>query len=58
MEGGIVFGLTAALWADERQPDLAGAVLNSPWLDLHGSAVLRASGDLDLRGLQPPEPIV
>ena len=32
-------GLIAALWANAWKPDqLAGMVLNSPWLDLHGSA--------------------
>ncbi len=35
-------GLTVSLWADARQPPgLAGVVLNSPWLDLQGSALLR-----------------
>ncbi|MDQ4109548.1 MAG: alpha/beta hydrolase, partial [Actinomycetota bacterium] len=35
-------GLTVSLWADDRQPDaLAGMVLNSPWLDLQGSFLLR-----------------
>ncbi|MER7556619.1 alpha/beta hydrolase [Nocardioides sp. NPDC126508] len=35
-------GLTTSLWADDRQPDaLAGMVLNSPWLDLQGSFLLR-----------------
>ena len=35
-------GLTAALWADARQPtELAGLVLNSPWFDLQGAAWMR-----------------
>jgi alpha-beta hydrolase superfamily lysophospholipase len=35
-------GLTASLWTHHRQPpQLAGVVLNSPWLDLHGAAWLR-----------------
>ncbi|MGK2874766.1 MAG: alpha/beta hydrolase [Nocardioides sp.] len=35
-------GLTAPLWADARQPaELAGLFLNSPWLDLQGSAAAR-----------------
>lgn len=35
-------GLTVSLWAHDRQPDaLAGMVLNSPWLDLQGSFLLR-----------------
>jgi alpha-beta hydrolase superfamily lysophospholipase len=29
-------GLVVALWADARQPSLAGMVLNSPWVDMHG----------------------
>ena len=37
-------GLVAPLWADARRPDLAGMVLNSPWLDLHGSFLLRTAG--------------
>ena len=33
-------GLILPLWADDRKPvALAGTVLNSPWLDLQGSAV-------------------
>ncbi len=35
-------GLTGALWAHERRPDeLVAMVLNSPWLDMQGSAWLR-----------------
>ena len=37
-------GLIAPLWADARRPRLAGMVLNSPWLDLHGSFLLRTAG--------------
>lgn len=37
-------GLVAPLWADSRRPALAGMVLNSPWLDLHGSFLLRTAG--------------
>jgi alpha-beta hydrolase superfamily lysophospholipase len=38
-------GLVVALWADDRRPaELAGAVMNSPWLDLQGSAMLRVVG--------------
>ena len=51
-------GLVIALWADARQPaELAGVVLNSPWLDLQGKAWLRtlpANAVLDRVGrLQP-----
>ncbi len=35
-------GLVVALWAHERQPEeLAGLLLNSPWLDLQGPPALR-----------------
>lgn len=35
-------GLIVSLWADDRQPEeLAGLVLNSPWLDLQGKPWLR-----------------
>jgi alpha-beta hydrolase superfamily lysophospholipase len=37
-------GLVAALWAHQRKPRLAGMVLNSPWLDLQGSFLLRTAG--------------
>src|SRR4051794_32311408 len=37
-------GLIAPLWADDRQPAVAGMVLNSPWLDLQGSLLLRTAG--------------
>ena len=37
-------GLVTPLWAHDRRPALAGLVLNSPWLDLHGSLLLRTAG--------------
>jgi alpha-beta hydrolase superfamily lysophospholipase len=37
-------GLVLPLWAHDRQAPLAGIVLNSPWLDLHGSFLLRTAG--------------
>ncbi len=37
-------GLIGALWADSRGPDLAGMFLNAPWLDMHGSFLLRTAG--------------
>jgi alpha-beta hydrolase superfamily lysophospholipase len=37
-------GLVMPLWASDRQPRLAAMVLNSPWLDLHGSLLLRTAG--------------
>ena len=50
-------GLTLPLWADERRPaELAGMVLNSPWLDLQGSAFLRTVGTLALKQLGQRQP--
>jgi alpha-beta hydrolase superfamily lysophospholipase len=37
-------GLVTPLWAHDHRPELAGMVLNSPWLDLHGSLLLRIAG--------------
>lgn len=37
-------GLIASLWAHARKPNLGGLVLNSPWLDLHGSFLIRTAG--------------
>jgi alpha-beta hydrolase superfamily lysophospholipase len=34
-------GLTVPLWASDRRLDVAGMVLNSPWLDMHGDIVTR-----------------
>jgi alpha-beta hydrolase superfamily lysophospholipase len=34
-------GLTISLWAHHRRTPAVAAVLNAPWLDLQGSAVLR-----------------
>jgi alpha-beta hydrolase superfamily lysophospholipase len=34
-------GLTVPLWAVDRGPAIAGMVLNSPWLDVHGDPVMR-----------------
>jgi alpha-beta hydrolase superfamily lysophospholipase len=49
-------GLITPLWAHDRQPDLAGMVLNSPWLDLQGSLLLRTAGTkaIDQIGLRRP----
>jgi alpha-beta hydrolase superfamily lysophospholipase len=50
-------GLTVSLWANRRRPDeLAGMVLNSPWLDLRGSLLLRTAGTkaIDQIGLRRP----
>ena len=36
-------GLIVPLWAHDRRVRLAGMVLNSPWLDLRGSVLLRTA---------------
>ena len=51
-------GLVVALWAQDRRPaQLVGAVMNSPWLDLQGSAVMRVVGTPILKqvGLRQPK---
>jgi len=51
-------GLVTGLWANERRPsELAGAVMNSPWLDLQGSAVLRVVGTPALKVLGARKPM-
>lgn len=51
-------GLVVALWADSRQPrELAGLLLNSPWLDLQGRPWMRspvANVALDQLGSRQP----
>ena len=37
-------GLIGSLWAESRDPSLAGIFLNAPWLDMHGSFLLRTAG--------------
>jgi alpha-beta hydrolase superfamily lysophospholipase len=37
-------GLVTALWAANNPDRITGLVLNSPWLDLHGSALFRTLG--------------
>jgi alpha-beta hydrolase superfamily lysophospholipase len=50
-------GLVAGLWADARRPaQLTGAVMNSPWLDLQGSTLLRLVSTPALRVLGPRQP--
>ena len=53
-------GLVAALWLDARPSHASrvrGLVLNSPWLDLHGSLLLRTAGTrvIDRLGARQPE---
>jgi alpha-beta hydrolase superfamily lysophospholipase len=49
-------GLVMPLWAHDRQPGLDAMVLNSPWLDLQGSVLLRTAGTkaIDQIGLRRP----
>jgi alpha-beta hydrolase superfamily lysophospholipase len=50
-------GLVVGLWADDRRPaGLTGAVMNSPWLDLQGSALLRVVGTPILKQLGARQP--
>ncbi len=51
-------GLVVGLWADDRRPAaLAGALLNSPWTDLQGSALLRVVGTPILKQLGARQPM-
>lgn len=49
-------GLIASLWLDASGHEVAGLVLNSPWLDLNGSFWLRTAGTkaIDQVGLRRP----
>jgi len=50
-------GLVVALWAQDRRPaQLVGAVMNSPWLDLQGSAVLRVISRPALKAIAARQP--
>jgi alpha-beta hydrolase superfamily lysophospholipase len=53
-------GLIAALWASSHADRVTGLVLNSPWLDLQGSAMVRAIGTpvVDALGRQSPTSII
>lgn len=37
-------GLVVSLWAEQNEDRVSGLILNSPWLDLQGSAMLRTLG--------------
>ena len=51
-------GLTAPLWVDAKPPaELTGMVLNAPWLDLHGSPLMRTVGTAVLRRLGSRRPM-
>ena len=49
-------GLITALWASQHSDRISGLVLNSPWLDLQGSAIVRALGTpvIDALGSRTP----
>ncbi|MFN8136164.1 MAG: alpha/beta hydrolase [Propionicimonas sp.] len=42
-------GLILPLWADERALPVAGMVLNSPWVDMHGPFLLRLGANVARR---------
>jgi alpha-beta hydrolase superfamily lysophospholipase len=51
-------GLVGGLWANDRLPEgLVGAVMNSPWLDLQGSTLMRVVGTPILRQLGAWKPM-
>lgn len=49
-------GLTVPLWASDRRLDVAGMVLNAPWLDFQGDAFLRNVALPVIRRLGPRRP--
>jgi alpha-beta hydrolase superfamily lysophospholipase len=53
-------GLIAALWAAPNADRLEGMILNSPWLDMQGSAIVRAVGApvIDALGSRAPTSII
>lgn len=53
-------GLIAALYAAERTERICGLILNSPWLDLQGSAMVRALGGpvIDALGTRAPTQVI
>ncbi|CAB4731162.1 MAG: alpha/beta fold hydrolase [Actinobacteria bacterium] len=51
-------GLTTSLWAHDRQPtQLDGLVLNSPWVDLQGSALVRTVGTRAIQEIGRRQPM-
>ena len=51
-------GLVTSLWLDRRRPTaLVGLVLNSPWLDLQGSVLLRTVGTAVIKQLGARQPM-
>jgi len=53
-------GLVACLWAAKRPRGLTALILNSPWLDLQGSALVRTLGTpvIDALGSRSPTSVV
>jgi alpha-beta hydrolase superfamily lysophospholipase len=53
-------GLIAALWASRNANRLEGLVLNSPWLDMQGSAIVRTLGTpvIDALGSRAPTSVI
>lgn len=49
-------GLTASLYAHDRPKTFVGVVLNSPWVDLQGSALFRALTPTIMKGLAAASP--
>ena len=49
-------GLVASLWADRHPGVVRGLILNSPWLELQGSAVMRALSAPAVRPLARLQP--
>ena len=53
-------GLIAALWAARNADRLEGLILNSPWLDMQGSAIVRTLGTpvIDALGSRAPTSMI
>jgi alpha-beta hydrolase superfamily lysophospholipase len=53
-------GLVTALWAAQRPNQLSGLILNSPWLDLQGSALVRTLGSpvIEALGSRAPTSVI
>lgn len=53
-------GLITALWASQHPERVTALVLNSPWLDLQGSAIVRTLGSpvIDALGARSPTAVV
>jgi alpha-beta hydrolase superfamily lysophospholipase len=49
-------GLVTALWANERRPKIAGMVLNSPWLDMQGGALIAGLGTTVIKQIGARQP--